>query len=43
MKHFPTFLLLALLLSLATGLHAIELTLTSPLAHQVVQRATPGK
>jgi hypothetical protein len=43
MKHFPTFLLLALLLSLATGLHAIELTLTSPLEHQVVQRATPGK
>ena len=43
MKRLPTCLLLVLLLSPATGLHAIELTLTSPLEHEVVQRSTPGK
>jgi hypothetical protein len=35
--------LLAFLLVAATSLHALDLTVTSPLDYQVVQRSTPGK
>jgi Carbohydrate esterase, sialic acid-specific acetylesterase len=38
MKRLLAFLLLA-----ANSLHALDLTLTSPLDYQVVQRSTPGK
>ena len=35
--------LLALLFFVASTLHAVDLTLTSPLDNQVVQRSSPGK
>ena len=38
MKRLLSFLLLA-----ATSLHALDLTLTSPLDYQVVQRSSPGR
>ena len=34
--------LLALLFFVASTLHAVDLTLTSPLDYQVVQRSSPG-
>jgi len=42
-KHFLPRLIVILLLAPSVVLQAIELTLTSPLDHEVVQRSTPGK